>query len=355
MSDRSGVSTGSTTGEASTSSTSESMPEPFIRLEGVGKTYPDGTAAVQSLDLEVPRGRTVSLVGPSGCGKSTTLKMVNRLIEPTTGRIFMDGEDITAGDPVVLRRRIGYVIQQVGLFPHQNIRSNVATVPSLLGWDKARANARADELLDLVGLDPASYSSRYPHQLSGGQRQRVGVARALAADPPVLLMDEPFGAVDPIVRTRLQDEFARIARDLDKTVMFVTHDIDEAVRMGDKVAVFAAGGRLAQYDVPARLLGRPADDFVAEFVGASRGLRRLSVTPIEESALVPTAHLGGRTPTESVPFHSSLETALAALMRNDDGVVGVERDGQVVGVLTPDAIHHALRRSIAEDAAADRG
>ncbi|MGA9749520.1 MAG: ATP-binding cassette domain-containing protein, partial [Nocardioides sp.] len=278
----------------------------MIRLVGVGKTFDDGTVAVQELDLDVPKGRTVCLVGPSGCGKSTTLKMVNRLIEPTSGRILMDGEDITDADPVGLRRRIGYVIQQVGLFPHQSIRTNVATVPTLLGWDKKKSEARADELLDLVGLDPAQYAGRFPHQLSGGQRQRVGVARALAADPPVLLMDEPFGAVDPIVRSRLQDEFARIARDLDKTVLFVTHDIDEAIRMGDKVAVFAVGGRLAQYDEPAALLGRPADDFVAQFVGASRGLRRLSVTPISEGDLQPA---DGNAPSESVPLTSTLEDA----------------------------------------------
>ena len=317
----------------------------MIRLVGVGKTYPDGTVAVHHLDLDVPRGEVVVLVGPSGCGKSTTLKMVNRLIEPTQGRILMDGEDITHGDPVALRRRMGYVIQQVGLFPHQTIRANVATVPSLLGWDKKKAGARADELLDLVGLDPAQYATRYPHQLSGGQRQRVGVARALAADPPVLLMDEPFGAVDPVVRTRLQDEFLRLQRDLGKTVMLVTHDIDEAVRVGDRVAVFATGGRLAQYDVPARVLGRPADDFVAEFVGASRGLRRLSVTPIDVADLEP---VGGSAPAETVPVTGSLEDALATLLRHDDGAVGVTRDGRTIGVLTPASVHRALRRSVSE-------
>ena len=318
--------------------------QPMIRLQGVGKTYPDGTVAVQELDLDVPRGKTVCLVGPSGCGKSTTLRMVNRLIEPTSGTITLEGEDVTSTDPVALRRRIGYVIQQVGLFPHQSIRTNVATVPSLLGWEKKRSHERADELMSLVGLDPDQYADRYPHQLSGGQRQRVGVARALAADPPVLLMDEPFGAVDPVVRGRLQDEFARISRDLDKTVLFVTHDIDEAVRLGDKVAVFDVGGRLAQFDVPAKILGDPADYFVAEFVGASRGLRRLSVTPIERDDLEP---LDDRPTQEQLDISCSLEDALAIMMRYDDGVVAVTEDDQPVGVLTPNGVHKALRRSVA--------
>jgi osmoprotectant transport system ATP-binding protein len=318
----------------------------MIRLVGVGKTYDDGTVAVQDLDLDVPAGSMVVLVGPSGCGKSTTLKMVNRLIEPSHGQIFLEGEDITHGDPVALRRRIGYVIQQVGLFPHQTIRTNVATVPSLLGWDRKKSQQRAEELLELVGLDPEQYGGRFPHQLSGGQRQRVGVARALAADPPVLLMDEPFGAVDPIVRTRLQDEFLRLQRDLGKTVMMVTHDIDEAVRLGDRVAVFAQGGRLAQYDVPARILGRPADDFVAEFVGAARGLRRLSVTPIEVADL---QSVNGAAPSTTVPLDSSLEDAMASLLRQDEPVVGVTRDGELAGVLTADAIHRALRRSVDAD------
>ena len=232
----------------------------MIRLRGVGKTYDDGTVAVHALDLEVERGELVCLVGPSGCGKSTTLKMINRLIEPTTGTIEIDGRDVTDQDPVRLRRGIGYVIQEVGLFPHQRIIANVMTVPLLYGESRATARERARELLELVGLDPATYAERYPSQLSGGQQQRVGVARALAAKPPVLLMDEPFGAVDPLVRLRLQDEFLRLQRELGVTVVFVTHDIDEAVRLGDRVAVFATGGRLAQYDTPARLLGRPADD-----------------------------------------------------------------------------------------------
>jgi osmoprotectant transport system ATP-binding protein len=243
---------------------------------------------------------------------------------------------------------MGYVIQQVGLFPHQTIRTNVATVPSLLGWSRSKASARAEELMELVGLDPSVYADRYPHQLSGGQRQRVGVARALAADPPVLLMDEPFGAVDPVNRANLQDEFLRLQRDLHKTVMLVTHDIDEAVKMGDRVAVFAAGGRLAQYDVPAEVLGRPADDFVAEFVGASRGLRRLSVTPIRAEDLEPAASANG---IASVALSASLEDALALMMRQDEPVVAVTEGGRTVGVLTPTSIHAALRRSIGESQA----
>src|SRR5687768_9382945 len=259
----------------------------MIRLRGVGKTYDDGTVAVHELDLDVGAGELVCLVGPSGCGKSTTLKMINRLIEPTTGTIEIDGEDVTGKDPVELRRSIGYVIQQVGLFPHQKIETNVMTVPLLYGETKATARERAHELMEMVGLDVATYAGRYPHQLSGGQRQRVGVARALAADPPVLLMDEPFGAVDPVVRVRLQDEFLRLQRDLGKTVVLVTHDIDEAVKMGDRVAVFAVGGRLAQYGTPAELLGHPADEFVEDFVGATRGLRRLTVTEIDAEHLEP--------------------------------------------------------------------
>jgi osmoprotectant transport system ATP-binding protein len=322
----------------------------MIRLDGVGKTYPDGTVGVHDLDLDVPRGSVVCLVGPSGCGKSTTLKMVNRLIEPTSGTITVDGRDVTHTDPVELRRHIGYVIQQVGLFPHQTIRANVATVPSLLGWDRRRAVSRAEELMALVGLDPSVYADRYPHQLSGGQQQRVGVARALAADPPVLLMDEPFGAVDPVNRANLQDEFLRLQRDLHKTVMLVTHDIDEAVKMGDHVAVFAPGGFLAQYDGPAEVLGRPADDYVAQFVGASRGLRRLSVTPIRKEDLEQLAAglPDGDGSVAAIPVTASLEDALAAMMRQNEARVRVTEDGRDIGVLTPNAIHAALRRSVTE-------
>ncbi len=323
--------------------------DPMISLRGVGKTFPDGTVAVQKLDLDVPRGRTTCLVGPSGCGKSTTLKMVNRLVQPTSGRIMMDGEDITHGDPVALRRRIGYVIQQVGLFPHQTIRANVATVPTLLGWDRDRARTRADELLDLVGLDPSTYGGRYPHQLSGGQRQRVGVARALAADPPVLLMDEPFGAVDPVVRVRLQDEFLRVQRELGKTVVFVTHDIDEAVKMGDRVAVFAVGGRLAQFGSPAELLGHPADEFVEDFVGATRGLRRLTVTEIDPANLEPLDGVSLGDLAAAVDVSATLEEALAVMLRDDKPMVGVKRGAEFVGVLTPNGVHRALRASLVSD------
>jgi len=320
--------------------------DPMIRLSGVGKTYANGTVAVQALDLDVPRGAIVCLVGPSGCGKSTTLKMVNRLIEPTSGTITLDGVDVTKMDPVKLRRGIGYVIQQVGLFPHQKVLANVMTVPKLFGESDKVARERARTLLDLVGLDPDQYGGRYPAQLSGGQRQRVGVARALAADPPVLLMDEPFGAVDPVVRGRLQDEFLRLQRELGKTVMLVTHDIEEAVKMGDLVAVFATGGRLAQYATPAELLGHPADDFVAEFVGGNRGMRRLSVTAIDPAHLgtldgVGAGELGG-----TVDISATLEEAMALMMREDKSMVGVTDGARFLGVLTPDRVHRMLRESV---------
>jgi osmoprotectant transport system ATP-binding protein len=336
------------TGSLAARASDRSAPEPMIRLSGVGKTYDDGTVAVRELDLEVARGELVCLVGPSGCGKSTTLKMINRLIEPTTGTIEIDGRDVTDQNPVELRRGIGYVIQQVGLFPHQKIDTNVMTVPLLYGESKARARERAHELMEMVGLDPATYADRYPHQLSGGEQQRVGVARALAADPPVLLMDEPFGAVDPVVRVRLQDEFLRLQHELGKTVVLVTHDIDEAVRMGDRVAIFAQGGRLAQYATPADLLGRPADDFVADFVGSTRGLRRLAVTPIDPAHLEPldgvrTGDLGA-----AIDVDSTLEHALAVLLSEDKPMVAVKQGAQFVGVLTPNGIHQALRASLAE-------
>jgi osmoprotectant transport system ATP-binding protein len=370
--------------------------DPMIRLLGVGKTYPGGTVAVRGLDLDVPRGELVTLVGPSGCGKSTTLKMINRLIEPTTGRIELDGEDVTHINPVKLRLRMGYVIQQIGLFPHQTVRTNVATLPKLLGWDRKRTHERVDQLLATMGLEPSEFAHRYPSQLSGGQQQRVGVARALAADPDVLLMDEPFGAVDPVIRTRLQDQFLAIQDELAKTVVLVTHDIEEAVRLGDRVAVFEPGGRLAQFDTPARVLGGPADDFVAEFVGADRGLRRLAVTPIAEIdlALPPVVHendslvdahvtidderarwavvlddhenLRGWVSLERsfgpglvrdraermdawVTKDASLKDALATMLQWDAGWVAVLDGDRFLGVLTPATLHEALRRSVSAE------
>ena len=319
---------------------------PKIRLTGVSKTYGDGTVAVRELDLEVERGELVCLVGPSGCGKSTTLKMINRLVEPSTGLIEIDGRDVTHADPVQLRRGIGYVIQQVGLFPHQRITANVMTVPLLYGESMAAARGRAGVRLSRVGLAPAPYGDRYPHQLSGGQRQRVGVARALAADPPVLLMDEPFGAVDPVIRGRLQEEFHRLQRELDKTVVLVTHDIDEAVLLGDRVAVFAQGGRLLQYATPAELLARPVDDEVATFVGAERGLRRLSVTRIDPAHVEPVDGVRAADLASTVAVGATLEEALALMLRDDRAMVGVTDGPRFVGVLTPAGVHRALRRSL---------
>jgi len=249
-----------------------------------GKPTP---GAVNGLSLKVPAGKICILVGPSGCGKTTSLKMVNRLIEPTAGKIVIDGVDAGTRELTELRRSIGYVIQQVGLFPHQTIGENVATVPRLLGWPKARLRERSEELLGLVGLDPAKYRDRFPSQLSGGERQRVGVARALAADPPIMLMDEPFGAVDPIVRDRLQNEFLRLQETIAKTILFVTHDIDEAIKMGDLVAVFQTGGILAQFGSPLDILAAPASEFVARFVGQDRGLKRLSLLRVSDVPLRP--------------------------------------------------------------------
>ncbi|HSF27098.1 MAG TPA: ATP-binding cassette domain-containing protein, partial [Actinomycetes bacterium] len=247
----------------------------MIEFEAVTKRYPDGTVAVNALSMTAPTGAITVLVGPSGCGKTTSLRMVNRMIEPTGGRILVDGQDTAAADPAVLRRGMGYVIQHAGLFPHRTVLDNVATVPLLLGEDRRTARARAHEVLERVGLD-AALAQRYPAQLSGGQQQRVGVARALAADPPIMLMDEPFSAVDPVVREALQDEFLRLQAELGKTIIFVTHDIDEAIKLGDQVAVLRQGGVLAQRAAPAELLAHPYDDFVAGFVGRDRGYRALS-------------------------------------------------------------------------------
>ncbi len=257
-----------------------------VAFEHVTKRYGDGPNAVSDLSLTIRAGEICVLVGPSGCGKTTTMKMVNRLVEPTSGRVTIDGEDVASLPPVELRRRIGYVIQQVGLFPHLTVADNVAVVPRLLGWPAARITARTDELLDLVGLEPATYGSRYPAALSGGERQRVGVARAMAADPTVLLMDEPFGAVDPIRRERLQNEFLRLQARLHKTIVFVTHDVDEAIKMADRIAILQVGGVLAQYDAPDQILASPASPFVEHFVGADRGLKRLSLARVRDLPLV---------------------------------------------------------------------
>ena len=250
----------------------------MIRFDSVTKKYPDGTVAVDSLDFVAPSRQITVLVGPSGCGKTTSLRMINRMIEPTGGRIFIDDRDTASVPTTELRRGIGYVIQQAGLFPHRTVVDNVATVPLLLGQDKKQARKRATELLELVGLEP-QLAKRYPAQLSGGQQQRVGVARALAADPPVMLMDEPFSAVDPVVRAQLQQEFLRLQGEIGKTIVFVTHDIDEAIKLGDQVAVLRVGGHLAQLATPAELLARPADPFVAGFVGRDRGYRALGFAP----------------------------------------------------------------------------
>ncbi len=317
-----------------------------IRLDGIQKLYPDGTVAVDDLSLTFRSGELTVLIGPSGCGKSTVLRMINRLIEPTSGRILLDDEDVTTADPVQLRRRIGYVIQNVGLFPHQSIRANVGTVPRLLGWSRGRIQSRSDELLDLVGLDPARFGQRYPHELSGGQRQRVGVARALAADPVVLLMDEPFSAVDPIARSRLQEEFLRLQAALRKTIVLVTHDLDEAVRLGDRIAVLSDGGRLQQYARPVTLLGEPATEFVREFVGADRAIRRLAVTPVTADLLQPVpvsvaasgagnASSGPESAGPTVALGSSLYDALAVLLTaNADHAQVTGADGELIGRLS---------------------
>jgi osmoprotectant transport system ATP-binding protein len=366
-----------------------------VELRQVTKRYDPGTKgpdAVNDLSFTVPAGKVCVLVGPSGCGKTTTLKMVNRLIEPTSGQILIDGVDVMTQNATRLRRRIGYVIQQVGLFPHLTIGQNVAVVPRLLGWKPQRIRERVDELLTLVGLDAARYRDRYPSQLSGGERQRVGVARALAADPPLMLMDEPFGAVDPIVRDRLQNEFLRLQEELAKTILFVTHDIDEAIKMGDLVAVMEVGGHLAQFGPPDEILAKPASDFVARFVGADRGLKRLSLTRVGdlEPTKAVTARPGdsasearrrarsdpfpylllvdaddrpiGWIAEEEIPLSGQLDEAQAipmspllgrkttlkdalAMMIEADVQAGVvvDKDGKVLGLVTLDAISEALR------------
>jgi osmoprotectant transport system ATP-binding protein len=308
----------------------------MIEFRGVSKTYPGSERpVVDDLSFEILEGEVCVLVGPSGCGKTTTMRMVNRLIEPTEGEILIDGEPNTQMSGTRLRRKIGYAIQQIGLFPHRTIAENIATVPSLLGWDKQRTRGRVDELLELVGLDPDEYRDRYPTELSGGQQQRVGVARAMAADPPIMLMDEPFGAVDPITRERLQDEFLNIQQDIKKTIVFVTHDIDEAIKMGDKIAILKQGGLLAQYDAPENILSDPNSEFVASFVGSDRILKRLSLTRVGDMQLEPADN-----GTEDLPRISERLTVRDALSEiigagSKEGVV--ETDGER-RLLTIDAI-----------------
>ena len=280
------------------------------------------TDAVHELDLEVPAGEICVLVGPSGCGKTTAMRMANRTVEITSGDIEIDGVSILERDPSRLRREIGYVIQQIGLFPHRTIAENIATVPGLLGWDEDRTEERVRELLELTGLGE-DLANRYPAQLSGGQQQRVGVARALAVDPPLMLMDEPFGAIDPINRTRLQNEFLRLQATIGKTVLFVTHDIDEAIKMGDRIAVLREGGHLAQYSTPLELLASPADDFVRDFVGSDRPLKRLSLIPLTEIDLwrAPVVH-PGEEPESYRPRIGQVDLPYPLLVGDDDRVIG---------------------------------
>jgi osmoprotectant transport system ATP-binding protein len=319
----------------------------MIEFRDVSKAYPGSERpVVNDLSFEVLDGEICVLVGPSGCGKTTSMRMINRLIEPTSGEILIDGEPNTAMSGTKLRRHIGYAIQQIGLFPHRTIAANIATVPQLLEWDKDRIAGRIDELLELVGLDPEQYRDRYPAELSGGQQQRVGVARAMAADPPIMLMDEPFGAVDPITRNRLQDEFLRIQGEIKKTIVFVTHDIDEAIKMGDRIAILQQGGILAQYDTPENILAAPNSEFVSSFVGTDRVLKRLSLLRVSDVELDPP---NGDGSLPRLNERTNLRDALSALIGAgvERGVVVSDGD-EVRGALSIDAIRRLSHQAEAE-------
>lgn len=298
----------------------------MIELKNVTKLYPgQREPAVAEVSFTVPEGKTCVLIGPSGCGKTTIMKMINRLIEPTEGTIMINGQAAREMNPVKLRRTIGYVIQQIGLFPHMTIQQNIAVVPRLLGWPHAKIAQRADELIDLVGMDPAVYRDRYPRELSGGQRQRIGVARALAADPPVMLMDEPFGAVDPITRDRLQNEFLRLQSQLHKTIVFVTHDIDEAIKMGDQIVILQVGGVIQQIGSPDEILAEPANEFVADFVGSDRGLKRLSLIRVGDVFIQ----------YPSVQLSETAAAAISRMQKQDvSSLVVLDRHEHVLGYLT---------------------
>jgi osmoprotectant transport system ATP-binding protein len=336
-----------------------------LEFRNVSKTYDgSGEPAIQDLSFEVPAGDICVLVGPSGCGKTTAMRLVNRMIEMTSGDILVGGVSVRTRRPADLRREIGYAIQQIGLFPHQTIAENIATVPRVLGWPSERIRARVDELLELIGLDPAETRGRYPAQLSGGQRQRVGVARALAADPPLMLMDEPFGAIDPINRERLQNELLRLQERLRKTIVFVTHDINEAIKLGDRIAVLKKGGVLAQYATPAELLMAPADDFVEDFVGADRALKRLALTRVGDLDLRPVDNGlpfrlirdeagrpvawergGERLPVRTLSSDESLRDVLSELLLSPLALGAVvDNEGRVQGVLDVELIHQLLER-----------
>jgi osmoprotectant transport system ATP-binding protein len=331
-----------------------------LEFRNVSKQYPgQREPALKELSFHVGAGDVCVLVGPSGSGKTTAMRLINRMIALSSGDILLGGRSVLKREPTELRREIGYVIQQIGLFPHLTVADNIATVPRLLGWDKRRTQRRVSELLELIGMDPEEIGPRYPAQLSGGQRQRVGVARALAADPPLMLMDEPFGAIDPINRTRLQDEFLRLQARVRKTIVFVTHDIDEAIKMGDRIAILRQGGVLAQYDTPERILTAPADDFVAEFVGADRALKRLGLSTLADVALEPqNGHGNGHDP---VALHTTVRDALSQLIAHGGHpLTVVGDDGKVAGVVTLELLGGVLAngqlsdRETAEPTTADR-